>query len=496
MKLRISFTDDSIGSVTQQRLGSIFQMKRCLLWLTSGLIFQASAIAGDVDPFVGMYKADIDFIPYTEIKKHGQRYFAVTPSGSAELVVKGNGSFKAKNASIDISGQFENKVDGLYQLKTVNLYGTPYVYEREEMAQQDYMSALYSDKHFFSEFSHPANEQCAAPYPDVEAASEQLLAQSPRMKSLVNKIEHSRFDYANINSLLILKDGKLVFERYFNGWQASDSHSIQSISKSVMSLLAGIAVKQGDIEDVSQPASRYLPSYKQYFEGKKGKITLRDLLTMSPGLYWDEWSKTYEDPENMRRKEIESDDSVAFTLSQRVSHAPGKQFTYSGGTVSVLGEALRVATKQPSVSDYAMKGPLSVLCFDNAFWMKQNDQRSNVAGGISLRPRDMMKLGQLVLDGGKWHGKQLIEPEWLSESTRPLLTTGISGLKYSYFWWNTTYHYKGKQYPAVLARGYGGQDIAIVKDLDLVVVKTAANFHAASLLGRMMVDSILPTFAN
>lgn len=496
MKLRIKITGNRVGVTTEKRLGFTSQIRCLLYWLVAAICFQANALSVEADPYTGIYKADVDYVPYTVIKKHGQRYFAVVSTGSVELVIGEDGSFRAKNENIPINGQFEKKVDGEFQHKITNLYGARYVYKREQLLPQDYVPAMYSDSKFFSEFSHPANKQCAATYPGVETATKQVIEQSPRMGALVKKIELGGSDYANINSLLVLKDGKLVFERYFNGWQADEPHTIQSVSKSLTSLLAGIASKQGYIKDVNAPASAYLPDYKDYFAEDKGKITLKHLLTMSPGLYWDEWSKSYEDPENLRRKEMASDDSVAFTLSQPMSHAPGERFTYSGGTVSVVGEIIRTASKQPSVSDYAMTGPLSALCFENAFWLKQNDQRSNVAGGVMLRPRDMLKLGQLVLDEGKWQGKPLIDPAWLEKSITPVLSTTMSGNKYSYFWWNTAYYHNGKKYPSVNALGYGGQEIIIIKDLDLVVVKTANNFHASSLIGRIMAENILPTFAG
>ncbi len=156
-----------------------------------------------------------------------------------------------------------------------------------------------------------------------------------------------------------------------------------------------------------------------------------------------------------------------------------------------MGEILRVASKQSSVSKYAQKGPLSALCFKNAFWIKQKDQRSNVAGGAVLRPRDMLKLGQLVLNEGKWQGKQLFDSEWIKESTKPVLPTHTQGNKYSYFWWNTAYYHQGKKYPSIKAVGYGGQEIAIIKDLDLVVVKTANNFFSGPLIDKIVADSIL-----
>ncbi|MCQ1060862.1 beta-lactamase family protein [Photobacterium sp. ZSDE20] len=454
------------------------------------------ANSAKIDPYIGIYHAAIPYTPYAVIKKHGERYFAVVSTGSFELVVNDKGEFNAKNKNIPLSGKFEQLVDGIYQHKVTNLFGQQYTYVREDMPEEAFIPALYSDDVYFEGFSHAAGQHCAKPYSKQDKSTNEVINNSKRMSGLISKIEKSDTDYSNINSLLVLKDDKLVFEKYFNGWKADEPHTIQSVSKSLTSLLAGIATQQGYIANVNTPVSELLPKYKDMFSGRKSEIALKHLLMMASGLYWDEWSTSYEDPKNLRSQEMASEDSVAFTLSQPMSQKPGEKFTYSGGSVSVVGDIIRQATKADSVSDYAKNGPLSALCFDNAYWMKQTDQRSNVAGGVMLRPRDMMKLGHLVLNEGQWNGKQLLDANWLSASTTPVMPTSLPGYKYSYFWWNTQYIHNGKKYQAVNALGYGGQEIVIIKELDLVVVKTASNFHISSLIGTIMAEHILPTFAG
>ncbi|MGF1682216.1 serine hydrolase domain-containing protein [Photobacterium minamisatsumaniensis] len=468
------------------------QLKGCIVGV---MVLPMVVNAGEVDPFTGAYYGEVDFAPLTIIKKHNDRYFAKVATGSVELEMSVDGQFKAKNPQIDISGQFGNKVDGKYQSKQVDIYGSSYVYQRKVL-EKPAITALYSADGSYSAFSPTSHSQCSSPFPNAEKATHKLLTQSSKMAALIKNIEQGRYDYGNIDSLLILKDGDLVFERYFNGWQQEEPHTVQSVSKSLTSLLYGMAEKQGMIQGDDSLASTYLPKYRALFDGEKTNITIKHLLTMSSGLYWDEWSTSYEDPNNIRIKEMMSDDSVAFTLSQDMIHTPGEQFVYSGGSVGVIGEVVREASGHSSVSDYAMKGPLAALCFQNAFWVKQNDQRSNVAGGVYLRPRDMLKLGLLVLNNGNWNGKSLVDAKWLENSTTPVIKTGLTGSEYSYYWWNTTYRHNGKHYPAIKAMGYGGQDIVIVKALDLVVVKTASNFHSRSLIDSIMVNQILPTFVR
>lgn len=121
---------------------------------------------------------------------------------------------------------------------------------------------------------------------------------------------------------------------------------------------------------------------------------------MSAGLDWDEHSSSYNDPDNIRRREMNSADSIEFTLSVPSVHAPGEVFTYSGGYVTVIGEIIKNATGAASLADFAGKSSLSKLCIKNAYWEKQTDGRQNSAGGLKLRPRDMAKIGQIMLEKG------------------------------------------------------------------------------------------------
>lgn len=472
-------------------LSNIFTF-RLLFLIVTLCALPIAAISSEIDPYIGIYKADSDYQTYVIIKNHNNRYFGHASSGTVELVIDDKGKLKSTNTSIDITGHFEDKKEGKYSKTIVNVFGVQSVYNRIDIPQEQYISALYDSEKQMTNFSSVKNDACANAYSSVPLSN--VTDKSKYIDALISKIDIGRNNFNNINSLLILKDNKLVVEHYFNGWNVDEPHTVQSVSKSLTSLLVGAAVTENKIVDIKQTLPEFLPNYKEYLSGEKEEITLQNLLTMSAGLDWDEWSISYANPENIRYEEIASADSVAFTLARPLVNKPGTTFSYSGGFVSVVGEVIRQATNQPSVSDYAKNGPLSELCFENAYWFKQGDNRTNVAGGAYLRPRDMLKLGQLVLNEGSWNGKQLIDKEWIIESTKPALDTNLAGTKYGYFWWQTKYYLNGKKYSAILAQGYGGQDIVIIKDLNLVVVKTASNYNSMSLIGRMMTINILPAF--
>ncbi|WP_083201843.1 serine hydrolase [Aliivibrio sp. 1S128] len=450
-----------------------------------------ASLSSEIDPYSGIYRGDSAYII---IKNHNNRYFGSASSGSVELFIYDDGKFRAKDITIDITGYFEDKIEGRYQKKMVSLFGVHSVYERVDLPQDEFIPVLYGSDKQMTNFSSSDIDVCDDSYP--ASSLNNTTDKYENIDALISKVEKGRNVYKNIDSLLILKDGQLVVERYFNGWNADEPHMIQSVSKSLTSLLVGSAIKENKIVDVKQTLPLLLPDYKKYLHDGKEKITLQNLLTMSAGLYWNEWDTSYSNPENIRHKEIFSEDSVAFTLKQPLVENPGDRFNYSGGFVSVVGEVISQATNQSPMSEYTKEGPLSALCFKNAYWLKQNDNRTNVAGGAFLRPRDMLKIGQLVLNDGNWNGKQLVDKHYLIESIEPLIDTNLTGKKYGYFWWNTTFYVNGKKYSAILAQGYGGQDIVVIKELNLVVVKTASNFNFPSLIGKIMSVHVIPEFED
>lgn len=311
---------------------------------------------------------------------------------------------------------------------------------------------------------------------------------------LIENIENGA--YGEIDSLLILKNGKLVVEQYYNYFGREQAHQMQSVSKSITSLLVGSAIQQGYIGSVDDPITQYLPKYVHLLKNGKEAITIKHLLTMSAGFDWNEQNPPYSDPKNIRMQEATSDDGVSFTLSQPLINQPGEVFTYSGGYVTVIGAILKNATKAERVLDYMTQtSTLKALNFENLLWQKQNDGRINTAGGVMMRPRDLAKIGHLMLSDGVWNDEQLLPENWIKDSFANHTPTEMAALTdYGYFWWGKNYVVDGKTYVQDSAEGWGGQELLIFNELDLAVIMTANNFSPGMPTTSMIERFIIPAF--
>lgn len=271
-------------------------------------------------------------------------------------------------------------------------------------------------------------------------------------------------------SFLVMKDGRLIFEEYFRGWQPDELHEIESVSKSLTSLMIGRAVADGHIGSVNDPVSHYLPRYRHLLQGAKADITVRDFLTMTSGIEWDERTAPYGHRKNSRTQSKRSSDVVEFVLSRPLAHRPGTVFEYNGGGIAVLGEVLVNAT---GLSDSA----LVQYAFDRLIapheisWEYERNGRLATPGGFLLTPRALLKVGAAVMSGGKWRGQQVFDSQWLEASLQP----GPLWPGYGYAWWLGRFVTDDAVHSLVIGSGFGGQWLVVVPDLDLVVVMTADN---------------------
>lgn len=303
----------------------------------------------------------------------------------------------------------------------------------------------------------------AASTPDAEGLDPERLAELA--------FRTRRGDYGRITSVLIARNGRLVLEEYFNGWSAERTHTMQSVSKSVTSLLAGLAVERGALR-VDDPVTRFLPQYQPLanLDDRKTAMTVRDLLTMRSGFDWSE--DPYAGSPLQRLNDCRCD-WLRFILDWRMREAPGTRWEYvSGGTI-LLGGIVGEATGQrlDQFADAALFGPLG---FVGANWYQGlPNGLPHAGGGLNLRPRDMLKLGQLVVDQGRWNGRQVIGSEWIRESTtrvtRNVRHWAGRSFDYGYFWW--LLDDQGRD--IVTAAGAQGQWIFSSSDRRLAVSVTA-----------------------
>ncbi len=305
------------------------------------------------------------------------------------------------------------------------------------------------------------------------------------LTELINRIRDET--YQNIHSVLIVKDGKLAFEEYFPGidrrerqidYDHDTLHELHSVTKSVNSLLIGIAIDQGHISGVDAKALDFFPEYENLAsDADKSQISLRDLLVMRSGLKWDESTYPYTDSRNDHSAMNESTDQVHFVLSRPLVGEPGDQHKYNSGVSIVIGDILRKATGLHA-DDFAHKHLFEPLGITDYWWYRYPSGAVQTGGGLRLRPRDMAKIGQLFLNEGKWGEEQIVSKVWINDSrqyNREWKADFPRSTGYGYQWWLTNQIESGKVVPIVNANGRGGQYIFIMPSLQMVAVFTGWN---------------------
>jgi CubicO group peptidase (beta-lactamase class C family) len=306
--------------------------------------------------------------------------------------------------------------------------------------------------------------------------------------------------FPNIHAVLVARHGRLVLEEYYNGFDRETRQYTASVSKSVGSILLGIAIDQGLVPPVhaaggDAPLSELLPEYDDRLAtpAKRG-LTLRHVLTMSAGLEWDEQSFPYDDQRNDWIRASRSGDPIAFVLDRRVVAEPGTVFNYNGAFALVPAYLIERGTGA-GTDRYAEQHLFSPLGIADYEWERLPNGMTDTAGGLHLRPRDMAKLGQLYLDGGVWGGSRVVSESWVRASVQEhTVTEGQPN--YGYLWWCGDFHYVGRSTFTFLASGHGGQKIYVFPELDMVVVLTHAVFdnpmgelHNGAILGRYILPA-------
>jgi CubicO group peptidase (beta-lactamase class C family) len=307
-----------------------------------------------------------------------------------------------------------------------------------------------------------------------------------RLLEVVNRVR--RGELGRMASLLVVRHERLLMEEYFGGWSAAAAHTQQSVTKSVTSLAAGLAVDRGEL----RLDERVIPFFSDYqpiaaLDSLKQALTVRDLLMMRTGFDWNE--QAYQGSPLDRINNC-SCDWIRFMLDWPMREPPGQRWEYVSGGVILLGAVIGRATgvRLDLLLDREL---FSALGFQNVGWYRgQPDGLPHTGGGLSLRPRDMAKLGSLVASGGRWQGRQLVSESWIRESTRTLPDTvnGFGGrpATYAYLWW-------GLPGGVIAAAGAGGQWILVVPDRELVVVSTADSQDALwDSAVRVLYEDVLP----
>jgi len=306
---------------------------------------------------------------------------------------------------------------------------------------------------------------------------------------------------AKAHGVVIARHGRLVYERYFagNDWRlstplgdvnfdAATKHDMRSISKSVTSLLVGIAFDRGLLTDLDAPVFSFFPEYEALRTPEKDRITLRHLLTMSSGLAWNENTVPFTGPSNSYSQMEAAPRADHFVLAQPLAAQPGEVFNYNTGTANLLGLILRKISGK-RLDAFAKETLFDPLRIEDWDWDYDAGFNPAAGTGLRLRPRDLAKIGQLVLQHGVWNGRQVVSSAWIEEAMIPrttgkslmlkLVPEGISS--YGFLWWLGRLPVDHPEHDLIVANGYGGQRLFILPDLDLVVVTTAGDYGGKSM---------------
>jgi len=268
------------------------------------------------------------------------------------------------------------------------------------------------------------------------------------------------YETPDLSAFLVVRNGLLVWERSYNGYEPGDALNVRSVTKTVTGTLVGIALRDGLFTGLEQTVGEIVPDrIPTGADPLVADVTLRQLLTMTSGLAWDnhtDWPTL-----------IASPNWVALTLGQPVVGIPGETYVYNTGGSHLLGVMVSEVAGMP-VDRFAQERLFDPLGIEPGDWARSPQEEPNGGSGLELSARDMAKLGYLYLNGGLWAGDRLLASDYAQAATTYQSVGDDTGLaNYGYQWWVTS-TYQG--YPAYFALGYGSQHIFVVPDLDLIVV--------------------------
>jgi CubicO group peptidase (beta-lactamase class C family) len=313
--------------------------------------------------------------------------------------------------------------------------------------------------------------------------------------------------YPQVRSVLVVRHGYLVVERYWQGVKAGDGHDVRSVTKSFVSALVGIALRDQQLQSLDQTVEELLADHlPATADPRLRQVTVQQLLTMTSGLAGDDSSLGGDD--QILDRMAQSPDWVRHILSRRLDSTPGEDFAYSSASSHLLSAIVADATGQSTLAFARAKlfAPLGITA-DNALELTIRHwpptpaelgayEQASVAwprdpqgyhfGGafLKLPARELAKFGYLYLNGGRWDGTQVVPADYVAASTRPQSYPSGGPGDYGYQWWVT---HQTAGHDGFRAQGYGGQVIQVIPDLDLVVVITSdpdqEGFDAVNLVG-------------
>jgi CubicO group peptidase (beta-lactamase class C family) len=259
-----------------------------------------------------------------------------------------------------------------------------------------------------------------------------------------------------IRSLLVVRHGLMVFERYYRGFGPDDRPALRSVTKSVASTVYGVALARGDLPGLDQRLDSVFPQHFRTEDSAKRGITVRHLLTMTSGL-----NSSGADPA------IKDTSWVRAYIQAPLISEPGATFRYDGALPHLLS-GMFTEQAHVTLADYAREHVFTPLGITAVSWETDPEGYTSGFSGLSIRARDLAKIGQLYLQNGEWGGQQVIPRTWVAQAAVNQAPLGDSTAGYGYLWWISS----ETGHRAFFAAGYGGQYIYVIPGLDLVVVTT------------------------
>ncbi len=315
--------------------------------------------------------------------------------------------------------------------------------------------------------------------------------------------------FQKIGSVLVEQDGRLIYEHYFQG----DAHTLRdtrSATKSITSILTGIAIDSHKISSVSAPLfSFFLGRKVENPDPRKAKITLEDLLTMSSLLECDDWNDFSRGNEE-RMYTVEDWTQFALDLPVRgfvrlpedTPPTYGRRFSYCTAGAFLMGQVLQQATGE-AADVYAQRVLFDPLGIHDARWVYSPLGAPQTGGGLRLSSLDLLKIAELYRSGGEVQGRRIVSAEWIQASTTPHARVPPQGddsagepTDYGYFWWLKTFHAGVRAYPAWYMSGNGGNKVLVIPSLRLSVVITSTNYNTRGMheqTEKLLTDYILPS---
>jgi CubicO group peptidase (beta-lactamase class C family) len=281
---------------------------------------------------------------------------------------------------------------------------------------------------------------------------------SSAMLSMLESIRDGRF--AGVDSLVIVRHGRLAAEGYFNGYGAETLHDLRSTGKSFTSALAGIAIEQR-LFTLDDPVSTLIPQFESHanMDARKRAITIRHLLDMRSGLECNDWNSGSRGNEE-RMYQVR--DWVGFILDLPMANDPG-----------AVASSWRSGMALDAYAAAYLFGPLGIA---QTSWRRSPDGNATGGGGLKLRPRDAAKFGVLYLNGGLWNGTRVVPSEWVTKSRERVATLGNDG--YGLLWWKRSFAHGSAMVESFFTSGNGGNFIFVFPTLELVAVFTGSNYNS------------------